>query len=359
MLTHTQQVLLTLAQMTGMTPPPALVRTPKPRTGSQRREAQRAQGQATAPTSGVAKKPNRARTTATGQGGLRWMGPSGGAASDNSMRVMFDVNMMGQVQPMAGGVNPKQGHAAVVLPLGMHVMHTGNDGTTRQAVISKVFYDDSVPYYSIRFADGSERDTDRQHLRPLPDVGATRTTGGATGTPAATGRQIAQTEMETDDVQRARAAPAAATAVVPAAAAHAPATGAAGEQQQQQQRQQPRPATSAAKAQDLLPNLDASFRATASAIGPLRPNPRDPSHPLPPERVCTVEVNTLRVLPGDDLRDLPHGGKRARPNKTLTVYEHITAVKYSQDHGYNDPVTGTLHPSSTVDPTAHPAALQN
>ena len=39
---------------------------------------------------------------------------------------------------------------------------------------------------------------------------------------------------------------------------------------------------------------------------------------------------------GDVLDSLPNGEKPARPNKSLTVAEHLYAKEFSDDHGFTD-----------------------
>ena len=330
MLTPIQQVLLTLSQMTsGASKPPGQVGQGRPATGSQRRAARRAD----APT-GVTKKPAmRAKAAATGAGGVKWMTPAGKQAEDVGMREMSDVRLMGGQQTRAAdSAANSSGAAAAPLPTGSRVLHTGSDGRRREATITKSHTDDVTPYYTIRFADGGERDTDRQHLLPLPDAVPREPDADM---PDAAGADDANVEGRAE-APAAAGAPVDATAAAATAATATAATAAGGEQQPQQRA----PAKTAVQ----LPNLDAQFVATTSAIGPLRPNPKEGGRSLPPEPSHVVLVSALRALPGDELKKLPDGKACARPNKTLTVFEHNTGAQYSHDNGYSDPVTGKPRP---------------
>ena len=345
MLTAVQQTLMTLAQMTSANTPPVQAARTRPATGAERRAARRESG---TPTGVTKKAPARARVAAAGANGLKWMGPSGPVASDN-MRDLTDVRVMGGQPPQPERTSPEAGKPAAALPLltGLRVLHSGSDGRRREATILKVHTDDVQPYYTIRFAEGGERDTDRQHLLLLPDAGHARDHADA-DRPDAAGGDDANMPDAAGSAEAPTAAGAPAATGAAATAATATAAPAAG--------QQPQPASATAQAM-LLPNLDEQFVATTGAIGPLRPNHKPGGRALPPAPAHVVMVRALRALPGDDLKTLPGGKACARPNKTLTVFQHNTGMQYSDDNGYSDPVTSTLRPfraarSPQIDPHA-------
>ena len=59
-----------------------------------------------------------------------------------------------------------QSHLSV-LPKGLDVWHFDSSGRPSPAKISTVELDDQVPYYTITFDNGHERDTERNRLVPM------------------------------------------------------------------------------------------------------------------------------------------------------------------------------------------------
>merc|ERR1711920_198299 len=51
---------------------------------------------------------------------------------------------------------------------GAYCSYTSADGTTHVVTVHKVHFDDPQPYYTIRFADGNERETVCERLVPCP-----------------------------------------------------------------------------------------------------------------------------------------------------------------------------------------------
>jgi len=86
--------------------------------------------------------------------------------------------------------------APILYERGMEVGYRTRDGSTTPARILEVHYDDVlVPYYTILREDGSEKQTDGDHLSPLlPQVGVGSSTGAETGVCDATEDGRAATE---------------------------------------------------------------------------------------------------------------------------------------------------------------------
>lgn len=88
------------------------------------------------------------------------------------------------------------------------------------------------------------------------------------------------------------------------------------------------------------PNLPEPFTEEDDSIGaPIR-DPSDPKHPKPCPPVRVVFYGQKNI-PEDYLQEHPSGEKLARPNKQLTVPEHLVAAQYSDDNGYT--IDGAPH----------------